>query len=192
MASGRDIGPLDVKRRKDEAGIGFVPEDRQHTGLVLDYPVATNFILRDYDRQPASRHGLLDFKYMARNAADLVKRYDVRLRSPQQPVRFLSGGNQQKVILAREIEAKPKILVIMQACKGLDVGAIEFVQNTIFELKASGVGVLYISTELEHVLDIADRIGVMYRGRITGTLLPQEATSERLGELMAGVASEVV
>ncbi|MEI7600941.1 ABC transporter ATP-binding protein [Aestuariivirga sp.] len=192
MASGHDIGPLDVKRRKDEAGIGFVPEDRQHTGLVLDYPVATNFILRDYDRQPASRHGLLDFKYMARNAADLVKRYDVRLRSPQQPVRFLSGGNQQKVILAREIEAKPKILVIMQACKGLDVGAIEFVQNTIFELKASGVGVLYISTELEHVLDIADRIGVMYRGRITGTLLPHEATSERLGELMAGVASEVV
>ena len=96
------------------------------------------------------------------------------------------------MILAREIEAKPKILVIMQACKGLDVGAIEFVQNTIFELKASGVGVLYISTELEHVLDIADRIGVMYRGRITGTLLPQEATSERLGELMAGVASEVV
>ena len=124
-----------MKTRKDEAGIGFVPEDRQHTGLVLDYPVATNFILRDYDLQPASHHGLLDFKYMARNAAELVKRYDVRLRSPQQPARFLSGGNQQKVILAREIEAKPKILVIMQACKGLDVGAIEFVQNTIFELK---------------------------------------------------------
>lgn len=188
---GRDIGKLDVKARKDEAGIGFVPEDRQHTGLVLDYPVATNFILRSYDRPPASRRGLLDYGYMAKNAAELVKRYDVRLRSPQQPARFLSGGNQQKVILAREIEAQPRILVIMQACKGLDVGAIEFVQNTIFELKKAGVGILYISTELEHVLDIADRIGVMYRGRITGTLLPNEATPERLGELMAGVVSEV-
>jgi simple sugar transport system ATP-binding protein len=80
-----------------------------------------------------SRRGILDFGYIARNAVDLVKRYDVRLRSPQQPARFLSGGNQQKVILAREIEAKPSILIIMQACKGLDVGAIEFVQNTIID-----------------------------------------------------------
>lgn len=191
VVSGRDIGPLGVKARKNEAGIGFVPEDRQHTGLVLDYPVATNLILRDYDRPPASRRGILDFTYMAKNAVDLVKRYDVRLRSPQQPARFLSGGNQQKVILAREIEAKPRILIIMQACKGLDVGAIEFVQNTIFDLKKAGVGILYVSTELEHVMDIADRIAVMYRGRITGILSPDEATPERFGELMAGVTSEV-
>ncbi|MGE0240639.1 MAG: ABC transporter ATP-binding protein [Parvibaculaceae bacterium] len=190
LAGERDIGPLGVKARKNEAGIGFVPEDRQQTGLVLDYPVATNLILRDYDRPPASRRGILDFAYMARNAVELVKRYDVRLRSPQQPARFLSGGNQQKVILAREIEAKPRILVIMQACKGLDIGAIEFVQNTIFDLKKAGVGVLYISTELEHVMDIADRIAVMYRGRITGILAPEEATPERFGELMAGVAGE--
>ena len=135
IAAGRDIGPLGVKARKNEAGIGFMPEDRQSTGLVLDYPVATNLILRDYDRPPASRRGILDFGYIARNAVDLVKRYDVRLRSPQQPARFLSGGNQQKVILAREIEARPRILIIMQACKGLDVGAIEFVQNTILDLK---------------------------------------------------------
>jgi simple sugar transport system ATP-binding protein len=187
----RDIGALEVKARKNDAGIGFVPEDRQATGLVLDYPVATNFILRDYDRPPASRRGILDFAYMAKHAVDLVKRYDVRLRSPQQPARFLSGGNQQKVILAREIEARPRILVIMQACKGLDVGATEFVQNTIFDLKQAGVAILYVSTELEHVMDIADRIAVMYRGRITGILTPDEATPERFGELMAGVTSEV-
>jgi ABC-type uncharacterized transport system ATPase subunit len=191
VVHGRDIGSLGVKARKNEAGIGFVPEDRQSTGLVLDYPVATNFILRDYDRPPASRRGILDFAYMAKNAINLVRRYDVRLRSPQQPARFLSGGNQQKVILAREIEARPRILVIMQACKGLDVGAIEFVQNTIFDLKKAGVGVLYVSTELEHVMDIADRIAVMYRGRITGILTPDEASTERFGELMAGVTSEV-
>jgi general nucleoside transport system ATP-binding protein len=187
---GRDISGLNVKARMREAGIGFVPEDRQTTGLVLDYPVATNLVLRDFDRPPSSRRGVLDFGYMARNAGNLIARYDVRLRSPQQPARLLSGGNQQKVILAREIEAKPRILVIMQACKGLDVGAIEFLQNTIFSLKASGVGVLYVSTELEHVLDIADRVAVMYRGRITGTLPRTDATAMRISELMAGVRSE--
>ncbi|ODT32377.1 MAG: ATPase [Kaistia sp. SCN 65-12] len=189
LAEGKDISGFDVKARKNEAGIGFVPEDRQHTGLVLDYPVATNFVLRDYDRAPVSRHGILDYGFIARNAVDLVKRYDVRLRSPQQPIRFLSGGNQQKVILAREIEARPRILIVMQACKGLDVGAIEFVQNMIFSLKKEGVGVLYVSTELEHVLDISDRIAVMCRGAITGIISPKEATPERLGELMAGVRS---
>jgi simple sugar transport system ATP-binding protein len=189
LADGKDIGGLDVKARKNVAGIGFVPEDRQHTGLVLDYPVATNLVLRDYDRRPVSRGGILNYAFIARNAVDLVKRYDVRLRSPQQPTRFLSGGNQQKVILAREIEARPRILVIMQACKGLDVGAIEFVQNMIFTLKKAGVGVLYVSTELEHVLDISDRIAVMCRGAITGVVSPEQATAERLGELMAGVRS---
>ena len=189
LADGKDIGALDVKARKNVAGIGFVPEDRQHTGLVLDYPVATNLVLRDYDRRPVSRNGILNYGFIARNAVDLVKRYDIRLRSPQQPTRFLSGGNQQKVILAREIEARPRILIIMQACKGLDVGAIEFVQNMIFSLKKAGVGGLYVSTELEHVLDISDRIAVMCRGAITGIVSPQEATPERLGELMAGVRS---
>jgi simple sugar transport system ATP-binding protein len=189
-AAGRDLGSLSVRARKNDAGIGFIPEDRQSTGLVLDYSVATNLVLRDFDRPPVSRRGILDFKYIARNAVELVKRYDVRLRSPQQAARFLSGGNQQKVILAREIESKPSILIVMQACKGLDVGAIEFVQNTIIDLKKSGVAILYVSTELEHVTEIAVRIAVMYRGRINGILTPEEASAERLGELMAGVVSE--
>jgi general nucleoside transport system ATP-binding protein len=190
MAFGQDIRKLSVKARKTRAGIGFIPEDRQATGLVLDYSVETNLVLRDYERPPVSHWGIMDFAYIARNAAELVRRYDVRLRSPRQPARLLSGGNQQKVILAREIEAKPRILVIMQACKGLDVGAIEFVQNTIFELTQKGVAILYISTELEHVLDIADRIAVMYRGAITGILQPGQASPERLGELMGGVRGE--
>ena len=115
----------------------------------------------------------------------------MRLRSIDQLARFLSGGNQQKIILAREIEAKPRVLVVMQACKGLDVGAIEFVQNTILELKAKGVAVLYVSTELEHVLDVSDRIAIMFRGRITGLLDRDEATTQRIGELMAGIDSGV-
>jgi simple sugar transport system ATP-binding protein len=190
LVGGKDIAALDVRQRKVECGIGFVPEDRQTTGLVLDYPVATNLILRDFEQPPCSRRGLMDFAYIRRHAADLVERYDVRLRTIQQPARFLSGGNQQKLILAREIEANPRILVVMQACKGLDVGAIEFVQNTILDLKTKGVAVLYISTELEHVLAICDRIAVMYRGRVTGLLELEEATPGRLGELMAGVRAE--
>jgi simple sugar transport system ATP-binding protein len=186
-ADGRDIGTLSVKQRREKAGIGFVPEDRQSTGLVLDYPVASNFVLRNFDGPPVSRNGILDLAYIRGNAEKLIKHYDVRLHSAQQPARFLSGGNQQKVILAREISARPRILVVMQACKGLDVGAIEFVQNTLIALKSEGVAILYVSTELEHVLEVADRVAVIFRGRITGTLPIAEATVERIGELMGGV-----
>ncbi len=189
LVGGRDIVALDVKRRINEAGIAFVPEDRQATGLVLDYPVSYNMALRSYDRPPVSRRGMLDFKAIREIAGRLTKRYDVRLRSIDQPARLLSGGNQQKLILAREIEAKPRLLVVMQACKGLDVGAIEFVQSTILDLKANGVAVLYIATELEHVLDVSDRVAVMFRGRITGLLDRADASTARIGELMAGIAS---
>ena len=189
LVDNRDIAPLDVKARIAEAGIAFVPEDRQSQGLVLDYPVAFNMVLRTYDRPPAARRGVLNFAAIRKLAGDLTRRYDVRLRSIDQLARFLSGGNQQKVILAREIEAGPRVLVVMQACKGLDVGAIEFVQNTILDLKAKGVAVLYISTELEHVLDVSDRIAVMFRGRITGVLNRGEAVTQRIGELMAGIDS---
>jgi general nucleoside transport system ATP-binding protein len=187
--AGREINRLDVRARRHQAGIGFVPEDRQTTGLVLDYPVAQNLVLRSFYLPPAARHGLLDFAYIRGRAEALVRRYDVRLRSIQQPARLLSGGNQQKLILAREIESDPRVLVVMQACKGLDVGAIEFVQNTLLEARARGVAILYISTELDHVLEVADRVAVMYRGSISGILAPQDATAERLGLLMAGATA---
>lgn len=191
VVDNRDVAPLDVKARICDARIAFVPEDRQSQGLVLDYPVAFNMVLRSYDRPPASRRGVLDFAAIRKLGGDLARKYDVRLRSIDQLARFLSGGNQQKIILAREIEAKPRVLVVMQACKGLDVGAIEFVQNTILELKAKGVAVLYVSTELEHVLDVSDRIAIMFRGRITGLLDRKDATTQRIGELMAGIDSGV-
>ena len=184
---GTTIDNLSVKERR-QRGLGFVPEDRQGTALVLDYSIATNLVLRDFDEPPVSKRGVLDLRHIARNAAQLVKRYDVRARSAQQPVRFLSGGNQQKVVLAREIEGRPNILVVMQACKGLDVGAIEFVQNTLLELKSTGVAILYVSTELEHVLEVSDRVSVIFRGRITGTVPVSEASAARIGELMSGLS----
>ena len=187
---GRDISGLGVRQRRTVAGIGFVPEDRQGTGLVLDYAAPENLILHEFDRRPVARLGILNFRLINRRAAELVQKYDVRLRGLRQPVRLLSGGNQQKLILAREIEAAPAILVVLQPCKGLDVGAIEFVQNTLLEQRARGMATLYVSTELEHVLAVADRIAVMYRGRITGILDRGEASPERLGLLMAGAVAD--
>ncbi|CAD5273858.1 Uncharacterized ABC transporter ATP-binding protein YufO [Bosea sp. 62] len=189
-ADGRDIRPLDARSRQREARIGFVPEDRHGTGLVLDHSVETNLVLRSFDLPPVSRHGLLDRATIAATGKRLAAEYDIRLRSPRQAARDLSGGNQQKIILAREIEAAPRILIIAQATKGLDLGAIAFVQRQILAQREKGVAILYISTELEHVMEVADRIGVICAGRITGELTPQEVSAERVGLLMAGIAAE--
>jgi ABC-type uncharacterized transport system ATPase subunit len=186
-ACGRDIGPLNVKRRMTEIGIRFVPEDRHAAGLVLDHSVASNLVLRSFDRPPVCRRGLVDRSFVAQNGQRLVADYDIRVGSPAQRARDLSGGNQQKIILAREIGAKPRILVVAQATKGLDVGAIEFVQGKILEQRANGVAILYISTELEHVMEVADRIAVICAGRIVGELDPKDVTAEAIGLLMAGV-----
>jgi ABC-type uncharacterized transport system ATPase subunit len=185
---GNELAPFSIAERNQKLRIGYVPEDRHRTGLVLDQSVASNMMLRSYNRPPFVKHsGILDFTAIRENARRLVERYGVRTSSVEQPVRRLSGGNQQKIILAREIEADPKLLVVAQPCKGLDVGAIEFVQNTLIEQRNKGVGIIYISTELEHILAICDRIAVMFCGRITGILQPHQATSDRIGRLMAGV-----
>lgn len=186
VAGGRDVTGLSAEARHRTARIGFVPEDRHGTGLVLDHSIASNFALRSFRRPPLARFGLLDHGRIARDAADLMARYDVRARSIRQAARDLSGGNQQKIILAREIEARPDILVIAQATKGLDIGAVEFVHRKLIEERDRGTAILYISTELEHIAEVADRIAMIFRGRITGELLPGELTAERAGLLMSG------
>jgi simple sugar transport system ATP-binding protein len=183
---GKDISKSDIRQRKQKYRIGYIPEDRQNTGLVMEYPVAANLALRDFNRRPFSRGGFMNFQFIQDHAQEIVQKYDIRLQSIQQQARFLSGGNQQKLILGRELEADPQILVAMQPCKGLDVGAIEFVQKTILEQRDRDKAILYISTELEHLLAVSDRVAVMFRGRITGILQPGEATAERLGMLMSG------
>lgn len=184
---GEEITDLSVHERRHKVGMSFVPEDRHGTGLVLDLAVAHNAILRDFTAPPYSRHALLQMGRVRRTTEDWVERYDVRLRSVDQKARFLSGGNQQKLIFAREVECGPSIMVVMQPCKGLDVGAIEAVQRTVSEQRARGVAILYISTELEHVLAICDRVAVMCAGEITGILTPDQASSERIGALMGGL-----
>lgn len=182
---GVEISQTSPKNRYD-AGIGFVPEDRHATGLVLSLSVAENLVLRSVDQAPASKNGRLDRKAISRNGSQIAEQFDIRPRNAELPASALSGGNQQKIILAREIAAASRVLIVVQPTKGLDVGAIAFVQSQIIDAANQGAGILYISTELEHVLEVADRVAVISGGEITGVLTPEEVTSERISLLMAG------
>lgn len=184
--SGTDMKGLGPAERRRRLGVGYVPEDRQKVGLDLDSDISLNMVLRGFREPPYSRYGWMDFAKIRTHANDLAKRYDVRMRGIGQRVRDLSGGNQQKIILAREIEANPKVLVVSQPTKGLDVGAIEFVQRTLLSQRDEGAGILYISSELDELLLVADRLAVIFKGRIVGELPASEATPEKLGLLMTG------
>lgn len=183
---GRDASGYNPSERKRILGMGYVPEDRQKVGLDLDSDIAFNMVLRSFRAPPFSKFGWMNFRKIRAHAEDLAERYDVRMQSVSQRVRDLSGGNQQKIILAREIEDDPKLLVVSQPTKGLDVGAIEFVQRTLLMQRDNGTGVLYISSELEEMLLVADRLAVIFKGQIVGEMPASEATSEKLGLLMTG------
>ncbi len=166
-------------------GVGYVPEDRVHDGLVGSFSVAENMVLDTFDVEPFGRGLSLDLAAIASNARSRVQEFDVRTTSVSAPVSTLSGGNQQKVVLAREMSRPLRLLVVAQPTRGLDVGSMEFVHRRMVTARDSGTAVLMISTELDEVLGLADRIGVMYRGRIIGEL-PPTATAAQVGLLMAG------
>ncbi|KUJ85309.1 ATPase [Ruegeria marisrubri] len=187
---GVDVTTSSAHARRHRNRLSYVPEDRHHTGLVLDFTIAQNAMMRDFNVPPFSKWGIINTSQVRKTARDWVDRYDVRMRSIDQKVRFLSGGNQQKLIFAREVECDPRVFVVMQPCKGLDVGAIEAVQRTVMRERAEGKAILYISTELEHIMTVADRIAVMCAGEITGTLTPDEVTDERIGALMGGLSEK--
>ncbi len=189
---GNSVLAHDVATRRTRDRIGFVPEDRHSTGLILDFTLWENAMLRDSRQAPFSARGLLRRAAAYGRTEQWCTRYDVRMHSIQQKIRFLSGGNQQKLIFAREVECDPNLLVVMQPCKGLDVGAIEALQRTVLEQRAKGKAVLYISTELDEVLAVSDRIGVMCAGYLTGVLERTEATVERIALLMTSTAPKEV
>jgi simple sugar transport system ATP-binding protein len=181
---GQDVTGADV-RGKLAAGIGHIAEDRHRRGLVLDFSLAENLCLRDYRRPPIASHGLISPKRMNEQAAPLLEEYDVRGGSCESLALSLSGGNQQKVVIAREISEEPKVLIAAQPTRGLDVGAIEFVHSRLIEQRDAGRGVLLVSLELEEIRSLADRVLVMYDGRIVAELAP-EASEEELGVAMLG------
>src|ERR1700716_4191646 len=185
--AGRDITRLSVEERRD-LGIAFVPADRQRYGLVLPYLLPDNFVLTRYGEVPAAAV-LGSFTSgggpTRKEAGRLAKEFDVRSSSLDVAAATLSGGNQQKVVVAREFRHDLKVLVIDQPTRGLDVGSIEFIHKQVIERRDAGGAGLLVSAELDEVLDLSDRILVMYRGRIVGSFAAAEAQREKVGMLMA-------
>ncbi len=169
-----------------ETGLAHIPEDRQKHGLVLSYTVADNLVLCNYYLPPFARGMVLQQEAVDTNARRLIEEYDVRTPSPYVPTSKLSGGNQQKVIVARELSRDIKLLVASQPTRGLDVGSIEYIHKQIIAMRDRGIGVLLISAELDEIMALSDRIAVMYRGKIVATVPASEATREKLGLWMAG------
>ncbi|WP_240669727.1 ABC transporter ATP-binding protein [Actinoplanes solisilvae] len=170
------------------AGVGYVPEDRSLDGVIKDFTVAENLVLDLYDRAPFGNRVSLNPKAIADSARERVERFDIRTSSPQSTVGTLSGGNQQKVVVAREMSRPLKLLIASQPTRGVDVGSIEFIHNQIIHERDIGTAVLVVSSELDEVVGLADRIAVMYRGRILAVVSP-DMPREEIGLLMAGITS---
>jgi simple sugar transport system ATP-binding protein len=169
------------------AGIGVIPEDRHDSGVVLDMTVAENLAMVDVAE--ISNRGVLDRKQMRATAERLIAEFDIACLGPDAPMFSLSGGNQQRVVLARELSREPEVLVAAQPTRGLDVGAIEYMTHRLRQAAEAGVGMLLISSELEEILDLAHRILVISDGRIIGEMSRAEADLGRLGLLMGGEAA---
>lgn len=168
------------------AGIAHIPEDRHKRGLILDFTIAENAVLNSYYEKPFSKAGLLNYPEIAKHGRRLVDEYDIRTPSELSFAKTLSGGNQQKLIIGRELIRHPEVIVAAQPTRGLDVGAIEFVHRQLLAARDSGKAVLLISLELDEILALADTVAVMYDGRIVATIPISDATEERLGLLMTG------
>ncbi|HEV2452120.1 MAG TPA: ABC transporter ATP-binding protein, partial [Streptosporangiaceae bacterium] len=175
-------------RDRLRAGVGYIPEDRQEDGLVGDFSVAENLVLDVYDRPPYASGIVLNTEAIRDTARERVADYDVRTTSIMTPVSTLSGGNQQKVIVAREIGRSVKLLLASQPTRGLDVGSIEFVHKQIIAQRDRGAAVLLVSSELDEIYALSDRIAVMYEGRIVG-FAPPDIAEQELGLMMAGAGA---
>ncbi len=185
---GRNMTTANARTVLDE-GVGHIPEDRQARGLVLPFSLAENIALEDYRRPPDSRWGWLFPRQLFARAVQLLKEFDVRGGRPSTPASALSGGNQQKVVIAREVGRNPRVLVAAQPTRGLDVGAIEYVHRRLIAARDEGKAVLLISLELEEILSLSDRVLVMYEGRIVGEYSP-DVTEEEVGVAMTGGRTE--
>ncbi|GAB6988332.1 ABC transporter ATP-binding protein [Paenibacillus pini] len=173
-------------RHVTESGVSHIPEDRHKHGLVLDFSMSENMVLETYYKAPYNKGGFLNKNAIDKQAERLIKHFDVRTPSIETKARSLSGGNQQKAIIAREIDKNPDLLIAAQPTRGLDVGAIEFVQKQLIAQRDQGKAVLLISFELDEIMNVSDRIAVIYEGQIVGEVLPEETNDQELGLMMAG------
>jgi simple sugar transport system ATP-binding protein len=172
-----------------DAGLGHVPEDREHDGLISSFTVTENLVLDQVFHPPFSSGGVLKHAVIDKTAEDLIEEFDVRTQAADAPVSSLSGGNKQKVVMAREMSREVRVLVASQPTRGVDVGSIEFLHKRLIEERQKGAAVLIISSELDEIYALSDRIAVMYRGAIIGVVSPDTSRDE-MGLLMAGVTNE--
>ncbi|MDE0644462.1 MAG: ABC transporter ATP-binding protein [bacterium] len=175
--------PKEIRR----LSVSYIPEERMRDGTVAEFSVAENLILTDHDLPPISRRGFLDFNQIKQVGSALVKRFTVKTPTLETPTSSLSGGNIQKLIIARELSGDPELLIAAQPTRGVDIGAAEYIHSVLMGQRAQGTAILLISEDLDEVMGLADRIAVMFEGRIMGVLDRAEATISRLGLLMAGV-----
>ena len=188
---GHDVTGYDPRKLRD-MGVAHIPEDRLKHGLIVQYPAYYNMILGQQWWQPYSSRGFLNHPVIYENAKTLFEEFDVRPRNINMFGGNFSGGNQQKLVVAREINAKPRFMVVAQPTRGLDVGAIEFIHKTLLKMREQDVAILMISMELEEIFSLSDRILVMYEGEIMGEVRPEETTVEEVGLMMAGKKLEEV
>jgi len=167
-------------------GIAYVPESRELDGLISSFSIVENLILDVHDLSPVANKGRLDSAFIQKNATKLVKEFDIRTQSIFDTASSLSGGNKQKVVLARELSREVKLVVASQPTRGLDVGSIEFVYEKLLSERSANRAILLISSELDEVLELADRIAVIYKGEIVGEVSP-DVSREKLGLMMAGI-----
>jgi simple sugar transport system ATP-binding protein len=187
MMNGKDITRMPIRKRLT-SGMSHIPEDRHKHGLVLDFSLEDNIVLQRYfEPQFTNKFGFLKRNSIREYANRLIKQYDVRSgQGPATKARDMSGGNQQKAIIAREIDKNPEILIAVQPTRGLDVGAVEYIHKQLVAQRDAGKGVLLVSFELDEVMNLADRILVMYEGEIVGEFSPGQVSVEELGLYMAG------
>jgi simple sugar transport system ATP-binding protein len=171
-------------------GVGYIPSDRHREGLVLDMSVKENLILKRFDSKDFSGKGILKESKIRKYSESLIRRYSIKTSSPEERVRELSGGNQQKVVVAREMDVATSLLVAVQPTRGLDLGAADYVHRTLLGARSAGKAILLVSTELSEILFLSDKIGVMYRGRILKFFDPTEVDIEEIGLAMMGVVSD--
>ncbi len=191
LLGGRELAGMAVKGRLD-LGLGHIPEDRHRHGLVLDFRLEENLVVHSYGRRPFSRGGVMDGNAVRANAERLISEFDVRCgEGGATPTRAMSGGNQQKAIVAREIDRSPEAFVIAQPTRGLDVGAIEYIHKRIIAERDKGKAILLVSLELDEILDISDRIAVIYNGEIVGVVAAGQTDENELGLMMSGSKRKV-
>lgn len=185
ILNSKDITKL-PPRKVTESGLAHIPQDRHKHGLVLDFSVGENIALQTYYKPPFSTYSVLNLKRIYNKAKALIEEYDIRTSGPDARASGMSGGNQQKAIIAREIDRSPDLLIAAQPTRGLDVGAIEFIHQKLIEERDKGKAILLVSFELDEILDVSDRIVVMSEGKIVASRKPEETDEDELGLLMAG------